>query len=65
MGPLPLLILLSAVNEGLAACFVGAFQDEKVGKILKLPKYVRPIEIIPVGYSDEPSKKLERFFWKT
>ena len=62
MGLLPLLILLSAVNEGLAACFVDAFQDEKVEKILKLPKHVRPIGIIPIGYSDEPPEKLERIF---
>jgi len=55
-----MLTLLTVVNEGLAACFVGAFEDAKVGKILKLPKHVKPIGIIPVGHSDEPPEKLER-----
>jgi nitroreductase len=45
-----MLILLSAVNEGLGACFVGAFQDNKVSEILELPKDVRPIGIICIGY---------------
>jgi nitroreductase len=40
-----MLILLSAVNEGIGACFVGAFQDNEVSEILELPKDVRPIGI--------------------
>ena len=28
-----MIILLSSVNEGIGACFVGAFEDEKVSKI--------------------------------
>jgi nitroreductase len=41
-----MLILLSAVNEGIGACFVGAFEDNKVSEILEVPKDVRPIGII-------------------
>lgn len=59
-----MLILLTAVNEGLGACFVGAFEDEKVSEILELPKSVRPVGIIPVGYSDEPPEKLTRMSLK-
>jgi len=55
-----MLILLTVVNEGLAACFVGAFKDNEVSKILKLPKNVKPIGIIPVGYANEPPEKFER-----
>ena len=55
-----MLILLTVVNEGLAACFVGAFNDNEVSKILKLPKHVKPIGIIPVGYANEPPEKFER-----
>ena len=56
-----MLILLTAVNEGIGACFVGAFQDNKVSEILELPKDVRPIGIICIGYpsSDRPDR-LER-----
>jgi nitroreductase len=55
-----MLILLSAVNEGIGACFVGAFQDNKVSDILELPKDVRPIGIICIGYAAEKPEKLER-----
>jgi nitroreductase len=55
-----MLILLTATNEGLGASFVGAFNDEKVSEILGLPKHVRPIGIIALGYSDEKPARLER-----
>jgi nitroreductase len=55
-----MLILLSAVNEGIGACFVGAFEDAKVSKILKIPEQVRPIGIICVGYPDEEPERIER-----
>jgi len=53
-------ILLTAVNEGLGCCFVGAFHDEEVSRVLELPKGVRPIGIIPVGYPDERPERLTR-----
>ena len=55
-----MLILLSAVNEGISACFVGAFEDNKVSEILELPKDVKPIGIICVGYPAEKPEKLKR-----
>jgi len=55
-----MLILLTAVNEGLGACFVGAFHDEEVAKILSLPREVRPIDIIPIGYPDEEPERVAR-----
>ena len=55
-----MLILLSAVNEGIGACFVGAFEDTKVSQILELPKDVRPIGIICIGYPAEKPEKLGR-----
>lgn len=48
-----MLILLTATNEGLGACFVGAFDDAKVSEILGLPHDVRPIGLIALGYPDE------------
>ena len=41
-----MLILLTAVNERIGAGFVGAFEDDKVSEILKLPRYVKPVGII-------------------
>ncbi len=55
-----LIILLSAVNEGIGASFVGAFHDEEVSKILGLPEHVRPVGIINLGYPDEGPAKLGR-----
>ena len=57
-----ILILLTAVNEGIGAGFVGAFEDYKVSQILELPKYVKPIGIITLGYPKEiePVERFER-----
>ena len=55
-----MLILLSAVNEGIGACFVGAFEDNKVSEILELPKDVKPIGIMCIGYPAEKPEKLKR-----
>ena len=55
-----MLILLAGVNEGIGACFVGAFEDNKVSEILELPKDVKPIGIICIGYPAENPGKFER-----
>jgi nitroreductase len=55
-----MIILLSAVKEGIGASFVGAFEDNEVRKILKLPVQVRPIGIIALGYPAERPERLER-----
>ena len=55
-----MLILLTVVDEGLGACFVGAFDDAKVSRVLGLPEGVRPIGIISIGYPAEGARKLRR-----
>jgi nitroreductase len=55
-----MLILLTAVNEGIGACFVGAFLDDKVSELLELPKYVKPIGIIALGFPAEDPGKFKR-----
>src|ERR687891_263967 len=55
-----MLILLTAVNEGIGACFVGAFEDSKVSEILGLPKDVKPIGIVCIGHPAERPGKFER-----
>lgn len=42
-------LLLAAVTLGLGACWVGAFHEEPVKEILKLPEGVRPVALVPVG----------------
>ena len=55
-----MLLMLACINEGLGAAFVGAFDDEAVRAVLQLPKVVRPIGIISMGYCAEKGKKLSR-----
>jgi nitroreductase len=47
-------ILLAAWSLGLGACWVGAFNEEKVRQILYLPEHVRPLAILPLGYPKKP-----------
>jgi nitroreductase len=54
-------ILLSAYALGLGTCWVGAFYDEEVARILKLPDRIKPIAIIPIGYPNEKPKAPRRF----
>ena len=44
-------ILLAAVDYGLDTCWVGAFDEETVSKILRVPPYIRPVAMIPLGHS--------------
>ncbi|MDW8001019.1 MAG: hypothetical protein RMI32_08465, partial [Candidatus Nitrosocaldus sp.] len=39
---------------------VGAYRDDEVSRILALPRHVRPIGIIPIGYPDERPPMYER-----
>ena len=55
-----MLLMLAAEALGLSTCWVGAFDEEKVDYILDLPDQVRPVVILPVGYSDEAPLKPRR-----
>ena len=50
-------LLLCAVDEGLSACWCGAFDEKSVSALLKLNDDMRPVAIIPIGYAvNEPAK---------
>ncbi|MBI5359213.1 MAG: nitroreductase family protein, partial [Planctomycetes bacterium] len=44
-------LMLLCTELGLGTVWVGAFDEIKVQTILSLPKNLRPVTIIPVGYS--------------
>ncbi|MBW2972203.1 nitroreductase family protein [Candidatus Woesearchaeota archaeon] len=46
-------ILLAATDQGLASCWVGAFDETMVNSVIGAPDSVRPQAIIPIGYSDD------------
>ncbi len=55
---------LQAVEEGLGTCWIGAFKEDEVKKILEIPPQIRVVELMPLGYplyEPEPTfrKKLE------
>jgi SagB-type dehydrogenase family enzyme len=43
-------LLLQAVALGLAGAIVGAFDDERLQRLLQLPAEERPLAILPVGH---------------
>jgi nitroreductase len=58
-------ILLASTALGYGSCWVGAFDEKEVSKVLKTPKGIRPIAIIPIGIPGEtpevrPRKDLKR-----
>jgi nitroreductase len=55
-----MLVLLTSIKEGIGASFVGAFEDQKVSKILNLPEYVKVIGIVTLGYPAERPEMFER-----
>lgn len=46
-------MMLVAFENGLGSTWVGAFHEGDVTRILRLPRHLRPVAIVPVGY---PSK---------
>jgi nitroreductase len=53
-------MMLVAFENGLGTCWVGAFQEAEVSKILNLPENLRPVAIIPVGYPERIPKPPSR-----
>jgi len=41
---------LKAVEEGLGTCWIGAFEEDEVKKILNIPERVRVVALLPIGY---------------
>ncbi len=49
---------LQAVEEGLGTCWVGAFYEDQVKAALGIPKDVRVVELLALGYpKDSPKPK--------
>ena len=50
-------LLLAAVDLGLGACWVGAFDEAQVRRVLALRQGLVPVAIVPVGYPRAPSRR--------
>lgn len=53
-------MLLAATDQGLASCWIGAFDEEMVSRVLGAPNGVRPQALIPIGYTDEDPEEVRR-----
>jgi nitroreductase len=51
---------LKAVDFGLSACWVGAFNEEEVKKNLGIDKSLKPVVILPIGYCREEKGQYSR-----
>jgi nitroreductase len=49
-------ILLKAYEMGLGSCWVGAFDEESLKRILNIPLTSRPQVVLTLGYADEKPK---------
>ncbi|OQX87377.1 nitroreductase [candidate division KSB1 bacterium 4484_87] len=47
-------LVLAATELGLGACWISAFNEEKVKKLLEIPEHIRVVALSPLGY---PAKK--------
>jgi nitroreductase len=58
-------ILLQVVNEGLASVWLGVAPEKDriqfLANFFKLPKNIYPFAIIPIGYTNEKIKIIERY----
>ncbi len=51
-------ITLAAVEEGLGTCWVGAFSQDDVRRILKIPEQYKVVALLPLGFpADRPTEK--------
>jgi nitroreductase len=54
---------LAATAQGLASCWVGAFDEAAVAAALRAPSGLRPVAIMPIGYAAEvPDRPQRRAF---
>ncbi len=51
---------LAAVALGLGTCWIGSFFEDQVRKILNIPKDVRVVELLVLGYPDDHQPKKGR-----
>jgi len=53
-------MILQAYELGLGTCWIGAFKEDEVKKILKIPEEVRVVAMTPLGYPDQPPSQKSR-----
>jgi len=52
--------LLKITDLGLASCWVGAFADELIKSVLRIPEHINIEAILPVGYAKGKARKIKK-----
>jgi len=47
-------LTLAAVADGLGTCWIGAFDENEVKRLLRIPPEVKVVAMIPLGYPNTP-----------
>jgi len=47
-------MILQAYELGLGTCWIGAFEEDEVKKILNIPEKIRVVAMTPLGYPNQP-----------
>jgi nitroreductase len=55
-------MMLRAHELGLGTCWIGAFEEAEVSKLLELPRDVKPVAVVTVGYPAESPRSQRRDF---
>ena len=58
-------MMLYVTSQVFGSCWVGAFDEVQVSRILELPENVRPVVLLPVGMPKEPQRKTPRLKLET
>lgn len=53
-------MLLAATAFGIGSCWVGAFDEKAVSKVLGLSEGLKPVALLPMGYPAEVSRHVPR-----
>jgi len=54
-------IALQAVEEGLGTCWIGAFSQEEIKKVLNIPTEFKVVILMPLGFpADKPKAKIRK-----
>jgi len=54
-------MLLTAHSLGLGSCWIGAFDEDEIWRILNLPEEKSVQAVIPIGYADETSESPPKY----
>ena len=55
-------MMLQAWELGIGTCWVGLFNADEVGDVLGLPKHIRVMGLLPMGYPADYAKPLDLHF---